>query len=554
MAGTWSYDPALVDTNTVDALRLEVADTDPGAWLLANEEYQHAILVEATYWGAAARCSEYIARLFLRRVDVKLGRAMQIAYCLPFDSLVFTENGPRKIGTIEVGERVWSHDGERFESRKVIGSGQTGTDHVITIKTTNRTIRANATHPILVRRLNSVKGTPSPDAVGHQRSGQSRWILESEHTYVPAGEIRRGDVLCVLDRLPAMSGTAKAHEESVEMMEFYGLYMGDGNITKGRIETPWAVSISRADSATYMGPYRETMSKFSNRRGVVTLEESHRRTKVSSQQVAQSLIDLGFGGGAHTKRVPGWVFLASEALRLGFLRGFLDADGTVGKNGTIAFALCNQGLLNDVRHLCMSVGVPVTNTRESNRLVKLPNGDPFQSRMFWFACSDVFANMRISSHTPHYVERMEEAAAARTRIPSTLFPFGGGKTSTPPEGITYSRVRSVEIGETTEAVYDIEVEGNHNFIADGVVVHNSKMAQQYLDMAVKLRTKSMGAYVPYIGGQFVADKQALQNDPLLVESLFSLTMGQNPWVGGYSSDSTPPVGNGPSPLSEETDD
>lgn len=77
---TWSYNAGDLDTNTVDALRLEVGDTDSGAWLLANEEYQHAIVVESNYWGAAARCSEYIARLFLRRVDVKLGRAMQVAY------------------------------------------------------------------------------------------------------------------------------------------------------------------------------------------------------------------------------------------------------------------------------------------------------------------------------------------------------------------------------------------------------------------------------------------------------------------------------------------
>lgn len=80
MAGTWSYDPALVGTNEVDTLRLLVGDTDSQAWLLANEEYAWAISTQRNLWAAAAQSAENIAMLFTRRVDVKLGRAMQIAY------------------------------------------------------------------------------------------------------------------------------------------------------------------------------------------------------------------------------------------------------------------------------------------------------------------------------------------------------------------------------------------------------------------------------------------------------------------------------------------
>lgn len=80
MAGTWSYDPADVSTNEVDAIRLEVGDTDSQAWLLADEEIQFAIDNERNYWAAAARCAEMIGRLFMRKVDVRLGRTMQLSY------------------------------------------------------------------------------------------------------------------------------------------------------------------------------------------------------------------------------------------------------------------------------------------------------------------------------------------------------------------------------------------------------------------------------------------------------------------------------------------
>ena len=80
MGGTWSYDPSQVSTNEVDQIRLITGDTDPQAWLLANEEIQYAIDGERNVWAAAARCAEQIGLLFTRRVDTKLGRMMQIQY------------------------------------------------------------------------------------------------------------------------------------------------------------------------------------------------------------------------------------------------------------------------------------------------------------------------------------------------------------------------------------------------------------------------------------------------------------------------------------------
>lgn len=77
---TYSWNPNDLATNEKDALRFELQDTDSGNWLLADQEYAYAIQVERNYWAAAARCAEVIARGFLRKQDVKLGRSLQIAY------------------------------------------------------------------------------------------------------------------------------------------------------------------------------------------------------------------------------------------------------------------------------------------------------------------------------------------------------------------------------------------------------------------------------------------------------------------------------------------
>jgi hypothetical protein len=76
----WTYDPTRITTSTLYALRAEIQDTDARNWLLADEEIEWALSQERNFWAAAARCAEMIARGFLRKQDVKLGRALQITY------------------------------------------------------------------------------------------------------------------------------------------------------------------------------------------------------------------------------------------------------------------------------------------------------------------------------------------------------------------------------------------------------------------------------------------------------------------------------------------
>ena len=69
----------------------------------------------------------------------------------------------------------------------------------------------------------------------------------------------------------------------------------------------------------------------------------------------------------------------------------------------------------------------------------------------------------------------------------------------------------------------------------------TKAALQYYDMARRLRCKAMGTVVPYIGGMNINDKENIGTDSSLVAPMFTKTMMENPWVGGYTTDSGPSV-------------
>jgi hypothetical protein len=71
-----------------------------------------------------------------------------------------------------------------------------------------------------------------------------------------------------------------------------------------------------------------------------------------------------------------------------------------------------------------------------------------------------------------------------------------------PAGIDFVPIKSVE-PLTEEPVYDIEVEGAHNFIANGIVVHNSRLTMKY--PAVYLMGR--GAHGEVLSVAFASDGQ-----------------------------------------------
>ena len=425
---------------------------------------------------------ETICRLF----GVPPHKVGHLLRCVPGDTRVFTELGPKLIRDVRVGERVWSAAPEGLRLCKVLNNWENGVDEILEISTTNRRFRCNPKHKVLVRR--AVERELLPGEIGGKNvDGRKVRIDRWENTYVPAAWLREGDVLIALDRVPeSQVETAPNFRVLTEdFMAFCGLLLGDGNVTKvaGRSV---GVQIARGDSARYMDYYREVMVReFAGTRtrkktinGVlveaadapVWLTEDVRQTKIRSVVVGEELEELGFCGTARTKRVPGWVFRLSERMRLAFIRGFFEADGTVNKFGRISGDSCNRDLLEDVRHLCMSCGVPVTNVQTVVVDPKISGGFGTEiCVMYRFTCSDPGQNVRIGSHDPVDLERLQGGKEFGKK--GRAYPNSGGLTFDAP-GLSLSKIVSI-VRQEAEAVFDIEVDCTHNFFADGVVVSNS---------------------------------------------------------------------------------
>ena len=390
------------------------------------------------------------------------------------DSKVYTAQGPKRIDEVEKGEMVWSWNGDReLVLSEVSEAGCSGEDEILTIKTTNRTVRTNRNHRFLVRRKHPA---PREGAGGYQ-------CIEWKNEWVVAGDLSVGDTLITLDSIPEQNLTEINGRQLTEgFMEFCGLLIGDGNVLNA------GVTIARANDAPYMDHYRQVMREefisYSNfhhkKREQVTspvhLYEGERQTRFASVLTSRELRELGFSGNAHTKSIPGWIFQTPRSLRLAFLRGFLDADGSIDKKGRASFASVNQDMLEQIRHLCMSVGVPVTNLLTSERLATLPQGHQMTYTLSTFTCSDPGSNCDIWSHNPIYQQRLKDGQPFNRK--ERAYPHYGGKDFDI-QGCSLARISSIELGEV-EPVYDLTVAETHSFISDGIVVHNSNIEDQDL--------------------------------------------------------------------------
>lgn len=450
-------------------------------------------------------------------IIVGLSEGLEAAtYCLPFSARVWTRNGPRPIGEITAGDKVWAHDGEGLTEASVSWQSQTGVLPVYTVKTKNRTLRATGNHPVLTRVAGNSGGNNASRsasvvwrAVAHLREGdyivQPLGLPDGGSRTLPGGDTATPEVMqwlgamvgdgCVADdgtitMCMPKKGRVRAYYEAIPVRLFTksaaGQYRAPGRLSRDG-STAQMVAL-RNEGLSYraicdrLGLTIHPMSvrdrirvatrDYCGDRLPVRIRQRRNAFAFGSKRAAQWHREMGVTGTAKTKRIPGWVFGTAEDLRLAFLAGLVDSDGSVDRRGALKVAQANRELVEDLRVLAISCGIECSNVREDvfqASCLPQPGTQP-DYRSWTFTASSAVSVARVPFADPVYRERVE-ANAGRHR-PGGRDAVRAGLT----DGLGFYRVTSVEEGPP-EPVYDIEVEGHHSFVAEGIVVHNSNYGQ-----------------------------------------------------------------------------
>jgi Fe-S cluster assembly scaffold protein SufB len=379
--------------------------------------------------------------------------------CLAGDAKVFTNPaGPRSIAEVTPGDKVYAFDLDEMRPvrRAVTGFKESGTQAVYGVETKNhRQIKATPNHPFLVLDPATPEGAATlswrmlydvhpGDRVGVVQGlpddGEPRDLTDYQYRGDARGRPRTSI------RLPSVT--------DADLLWLLGAYMGDGYMERNAkgVSNRVYFAVPPADRA------REKLEKLLGRVfGVEGRQKGPVALIVASTILADFLLWLGLAGTARTKRIPGWIWGLPASQKLAFIEGYLDTDGHVRNSsardgvqfGQITFASANRDLLEDLKLLAISCGLTPGKISRYVKDRKLSLGNEVKE----YVSHTLSMNLR------------ENLDAIRSHSPRAM------------------RLEFVPVKEIVplpaEPTYDIEVDGAHNFVANGLLVHNSKVTMKY---------------------------------------------------------------------------
>jgi len=371
-------------------------------------------------------------------------RKLPYGTCLKYDSKIDTEFGVKEIKDVQKGDLVWSFDlnTEQKVLSKVLDTVNSGIKTCYQIHTKHNFIEASKEHKILIYKNNefiykNVLDLEIGDClVIDNTKGQ---VKEIEINKSKPNENKNGWFNCI-DLVPDFVDE--------EFARFFGFMLGDGWISNNTV----CFALSEYDDLNdfYIG----ILNKYS-KNPVKIIEVNGRETQclVNSKSLKTVMERMGFIGKAHTKRLPEWVYYSDIKIQKALLEGLMDADGwiTQDKWSThLNIELCNQDLVKDVKILCQKIGYKSGSIRKREPRKNV-----------------IIEGRSIKSSNPSFSLTFYDTLLAQTKK------HDNDKRKTE-DYILEPINKIIEIGEFE--THDIYVENeNHNFYANGVVVHNSML-------------------------------------------------------------------------------
>lgn len=458
--------------NSLDLKGIDLIAVNTDAQILRQSDAPQKILIGQNSTGGLGtgmdyRLGEKAARESKEKLKEVLAGAKMVFLtaglgggCLRGSSLILTNpEGPVRIDSIKPGATVFTFSNNRLVKRKVLAVMKTGIKKVLELKTNNRTIYASEDHPFLrVKPLNVL----SEDRF-------SQFTLE----WTELRDLKIGDLVVLLRKLPDDGKSLKLPNGSFTNEKFcqlFGFLLGDGWITKAKYrDDNWRIYFSPSNdeknNQKYLGLIKEVF--------VLEMKRRENWYNVGSKEVGILLEQLGLHKKAKEKEIPEWVFTLPGSQKKAFIIGLADADGSYStqKGGSglpkkeIKFEMSSEKLIRGLKILCDSIGLRVSNVTSRKRILKAPNSK--EEKLFTSWTLRIYKTHELTGALPHPKARSGVGFLYKFRnysrsgkLPEFFRHFG------------FNRVKSIkEMGN--EKVYDITVEGSHNFVADGFIVHNT---------------------------------------------------------------------------------
>lgn len=227
----------------------------------------------------------------------------------------------------------------------------------------------------------------------------------------------------------------------------FGLWFAEGSLAVNNKKEPNGIRITLndKDEAQYAERWLSIMKDKFNLNGNIYKSETLRNGKVNSwisvnlnSKVIGNLFK-SFGVGCKNKEMPDWMLNLPKDKLKSLLEGILLGDGTKSNQG-VRITLANPKLLLQVYNIGLKLN-------EDMSLQMQEKAGKLSTTTYVYTLTFREYNNSISKNSKN----------------------AGIKFN---DGLTYCPIRSLELTDKVEDVYDFTVEDDHSFSCSGVVVHN----------------------------------------------------------------------------------
>ncbi|MDD5162693.1 MAG: thiamine pyrophosphate-dependent enzyme [Candidatus ainarchaeum sp.] len=358
------------------------------------------------------------------------------------------KDGLKGIAEIKKGDLVYAFNQNSHELvlKKCVGVFNNGKKEVFELDTLHHTIKATSNHPFLVV----------------EKKGRGK---ENTLVWKTLGGLKKGEQIIVLKNLPSeksfsfqkiklsKKGDFKVNKineiklpliSSPDLMEFFGIFLGDGWARLNHGEIGFALPEGKQA--------RDRLLMLQERLFGLKPRLGKNYVYFNSVNLAKFIDSLGFNKPAKQKTVPGWVFTLPADEKESFIRGLMLSDGyKTGNSSRIVSA--SFDLLQRTRLLLQTIGYRVGKIHKQKKV----KGTHCVYRPLLKDCE--YGYICFSERDDWNMEKYKSQYKYHNFLLGNKF-FETEKIQS---------IKSVGI----EPTLDLRVEGEHNFVADGIVVHNT---------------------------------------------------------------------------------
>ena len=409
--------------------------------------------------------------------------------CITGDSKIFTNpKGPIEIRNINEGDKIYVWDEATNNIRTSIVKNKifSGDKKVYELEAGGRNIEASSNHPFLT-------------LVREKRNPQHKKAFFTT-VWKPLEELKVGDIIGVTKKLPHTGrsyvlpkikigktvssknqysnfkmntsylynrGITYPEETNDNLMWLMGLILGDGYIDLKHNK----INIATHEREDYRNQLINLLKELFN---YDVTEKKERYIIINSKVLCELFSHIGFGGNADTKKIPEWVFTLPTSQIMSFLAGYVDSDGHI-LGSSVYLTSVNKKILEDAKLLGIQVGLGVSKifehgkARDSEIL-----GKKVKLKDSWRVLFNGKNVKSLPLKCKAKKNKLDNLKARRNYSTSKGLNF----RSKINEEIGFAKISKIEeLG--VKPTFDIEVKGYSNFVANGLIVHNSKITMLY---------------------------------------------------------------------------